>query len=51
MTVKMPVDSHTTSAPISPHGTSFGFRSAKNLIRLPSTMSVDDASSQSTSPL
>merc|ERR1719453_2128072 len=40
ITVKMPVDSHTTSAPHSPHGTSSGLRQAKNLIGLPSTMSV-----------
>merc|ERR1719333_1955004 len=45
MTVKMPVDSQTMSAPDSPHGTSFGLRTAKNLIGLPSTMSVDAASS------
>ena len=49
--VKMPVDSHTMSAPFSPHGTSFGLRTAMNAMLLPSTISVDDASSQSTVPL
>merc|ERR1719261_607487 len=39
-TVKMPVDSQTTLAPVSPHGTSSGLRIAKNLIALPSTMRV-----------
>merc|ERR1719353_2464052 len=51
ITVKMPVDSHTTSAPVSPHGTSSGLRMAKNLMGQPSTMSVLDASSKSTVPL
>merc|ERR1719217_176129 len=51
ITVKMPVDSHTTSAPDSPHGTSGGLRTAKNLIFLPSTMSSLAASSYVTSPL
>merc|ERR1719247_2599375 len=51
MTVKMPVDSHTMSEPVSPHGTSFGLRTAKNLIGLQSTMRVDAASSKSTVPL
>merc|ERR1719440_2154219 len=32
MTVKMPVDSHTMSAPALPHGTSGGLRTAKNLM-------------------
>jgi hypothetical protein len=49
--VKMPVDSHTTSAPHLPQGTSFGLRIAKNLIGLPSTYSVLVASSAVTSPL
>ena len=49
--VKMPVDSHTMSAPVSPHGTSDGLRTAKNLIGLPSMISVLDASSKSTVPL
>merc|ERR1719201_323632 len=44
MTVKMPVDSHTMSAPVSPHGTSSGLRMAKNLIGVPSTISVLAAS-------
>merc|ERR1719310_2310450 len=35
--VKMPVDSHTMSAPDAPHGTSFGSLAAKNLIGFPST--------------
>merc|ERR1719163_523900 len=50
-TVKMPVDSQTMSAPASPHGTSSGLRTAKNLIGLPSTMRVAAASSQATVPL
>merc|ERR1719198_1087095 len=41
MVVKMPVDSHTMSAPDAPHGTSSGLRTAKNLIALPSTIRVD----------
>merc|ERR1719472_472661 len=34
ITVKMPVDSQMMSAPSAPHGTSFGFRHAENLIFL-----------------
>merc|ERR1719311_1932484 len=51
MTVKMPVDSQTMSEPVSPHGTSSGLRTAKNLMDLPSTMRVLEASSKSTVPL
>ena len=51
ISVKMPVDSHTTSAFSFPHGTSGGLRKAKNLIALPSTISVDEASSKVTVPL
>mmetsp|Transcript_25407 Transcript_25407/g.66992 ORF Transcript_25407/g.66992 Transcript_25407/m.66992 type:complete len:254 (-) Transcript_25407:7-768(-) len=51
ITVKMPVDSHTTSAPFSPHGTSVGFLTARNAMVLPSTMREDDASSYETVPL
>mmetsp|Transcript_20560 Transcript_20560/g.51131 ORF Transcript_20560/g.51131 Transcript_20560/m.51131 type:complete len:236 (+) Transcript_20560:233-940(+) len=36
MVLKIPVDSQTTSAPISPHGIWVGSRSAKNLTRVPS---------------
>merc|ERR1719379_1562267 len=43
MVVKMPVDSHTMSAPDAPHGTSSGLRTAKNLIALPSTIRVEAA--------
>ena len=32
ITVKMPVDSHTMSEPVSPHGTSFGLRIANCLL-------------------
>merc|ERR1719498_272459 len=46
--VKIPVDSQTISAPASPHGTSSGLRTAKNLMALPSTIRVFAASSQST---
>merc|ERR1740130_2028559 len=51
ITVKMPVDSQMMSAPSAPHGTSSGLRHAKNLIALPSTVRVDEASSKVTSPL
>merc|ERR1719498_2123896 len=49
--VKMPVDSHTISAPFAPHGTSLGLRHASNAISLPSTMRTFLASSYDTSPL
>jgi len=45
ITVKMPVDSQMMSAPCSPHGTSSGLRHALNLIALPSTVRVEEASS------
>merc|ERR1719409_2582192 len=51
ITVKMPVDSQTMSAPFSPHGTSVGFLTARNAIFLPSMMRVLFASSHSTVPL
>merc|ERR1740136_12859 len=51
ITVKMPVDSQMMSAPSAPHGTSSGLRQAKNLIALPSTVRVELASSNDTSPL
>merc|ERR1719258_445642 len=51
MVVKIPVDSHTMSAPLSPHGTSGGLRTAKKLIGLPSTMRSFLSSSNSTVPL
>merc|ERR1719378_769076 len=50
MVVKIPVDSHTMSAPEAPHGTSFGSRTAKNLILLPLTMRQFSALSASTVP-
>ena len=42
--VKMPVDSHTMSAPSVPHGTSLGLRMALNLMGFPSTIRVLSAS-------
>mmetsp|Transcript_28817 Transcript_28817/g.66194 ORF Transcript_28817/g.66194 Transcript_28817/m.66194 type:complete len:222 (-) Transcript_28817:213-878(-) len=51
ITVKMPVDSQTMSAPFSPHGTSVGFLTARKAIFLPSTISICEASSHSTVPL
>merc|ERR1719191_1648985 len=50
MTVKMPVDSQTMSAPFSPHGTSVGFFTAMKAIDLPSMISDDEASSYATVP-
>merc|ERR1719238_153470 len=49
--VKIPVDSHTISAPASPHGTSSAFLTAKNLMALPSIVRVLFAGSASTVPL
>merc|ERR1719486_1897030 len=50
MTVKMAVDSQTMSAPASPHGTSVGFFTAKNLMGLPLMISSALASSYVTVP-
>merc|ERR1719159_865845 len=49
MVVKIPVDSHTMSAPDAPHGTSSGLRTAKNLIDCLSTLRMLFASSHETS--
>ena len=45
--VKKPVDSITTSAPRSPHGSAAGSRSASTLISRPSTLSEPPVSSTS----
>merc|ERR1719310_1872188 len=49
--VKMPVDSHTMSAPDAPQGTSVGSLTAKNLITFPSTVRVLSSFEKPTVPL